>query len=106
MASTETDALRAQIDETLRSTDAYKSIRELISTHARELGAGDEESERAALERLLARALPVAAAPRPLAPPSVATAALGVGAAPGRTATTGLQLRGRSCVCCCRTMTT
>eukprot|EP00615_Pteridomonas_danica_P001559 CAMPEP_0114361300 /NCGR_PEP_ID=MMETSP0101-20121206/24609_1 /TAXON_ID=38822 ORGANISM="Pteridomonas danica, Strain PT" /NCGR_SAMPLE_ID=MMETSP0101 /ASSEMBLY_ACC=CAM_ASM_000211 /LENGTH=114 /DNA_ID=CAMNT_0001506165 /DNA_START=17 /DNA_END=358 /DNA_ORIENTATION=- len=61
--------LRSAIDDSLRQTDAYQQVRDLLMNHAQSSSLSGEISERAALEQLLVKSLPITGTTPPLAPP-------------------------------------
>ena len=63
-------SVREKIDDHLRKTNAYQEVKALLAEHAKATSLAQGMSERAALERLLSRTLPVTATAPPLAAPA------------------------------------
>ena len=67
-------SVREKIDDHLRKTNAYQEVKALLAEHAKATSLAGGMSERAALERLLSRTLPVTATAPPLAAPTAVAA--------------------------------
>ena len=68
--------VREKIDDHLRKTNAYQEVKTLLAEHAKAASLTEGVSERAALERLLSRTLPITATAPPLAAPTISSVAL------------------------------
>jgi hypothetical protein len=68
--------VREKIDDHLRKTNAYQEVKTLLAEHAKAANLTEGVSERAALERLLSRTLPITATAPPLAAPTISSVAL------------------------------